>query len=319
MDPNAPILSVQHLNKKIGRRWIVKDVTFNVFSGQVFGFLGPNGAGKTTTIRMLVNLIKPTGGHIYICGHPVTGNSEHALQHVGTIVENPEAYHYLTGWENLELFARMYVGIDEHQIQQIVHRVGLTDRIHEKVLTYSLGMRQRLGIAQALLNRPKLLILDEPTNGLDPKGIKQLRVFIRKLADEGMAVFISSHLLNEVQLLCDTVAIINDGRVLLSGTIKSLIQDQQSLIIWDVEPFEQGRFLLEQFGTAFVFDTDERTEHRLSPSLRPNSIGIKMDEKKIPEMVKKMVDAGINIHGIRREEQTLEQLFLKMTEGERIG
>ncbi len=205
------VLSVQNLKKKIGRKWIIKDVTFDVKPGEIFGFLGPNGAGKTTTIRMLVDLIKPTEGKISVCGYDVNRDPERALKYVGSIVENPEVYTYLTGWENLEHFARMQPGVDYDRIQEVVNIVRLDQRIHDKVRTYSLGMRQRLGIAQALLGRPRLLILDEPTNGLDPKGIKELREFIKQLASEGMAVFVSSHLLSEIQLLCNRVAIIKLG------------------------------------------------------------------------------------------------------------
>lgn len=208
------ILSVQGVKKKIGSKWIIHDVTFDVRAGEIFGFLGPNGAGKTTTIRMLVDLIKPTSGTISVCGYPVNRDPERALQYVGSIVENPEMYSYLTGWENLEHFARMQPGIGAERIQEVVELVQLDRRIHDKVSTYSLGMRQRLGIAQALLGKPRLLILDEPTNGLDPKGIKEMRIFIRQLAEQGMAVFVSSHLLSEIQLLCDRVAIISRGECL---------------------------------------------------------------------------------------------------------
>ncbi|MBW7458731.1 ATP-binding cassette domain-containing protein, partial [Paenibacillus sepulcri] len=184
------IMSVKDVKKRIGRKMIIHDVSFDVRAGEIFGFLGPNGSGKTTTIRMLVDLIKPTSGEISICGHNVHQDPENALKHIGCIVENPEVYTYMSGWENLEHFARMQHGIDEKRIQEVVGVVGLDQRIHDKVKTYSLGMRQRLGIAQALLGRPKLLILDEPTNGLDPKGIKELREFVRMLAGQGMSLFI---------------------------------------------------------------------------------------------------------------------------------
>ena len=149
------VLSVQNLKKRIGRKWIIKDVTFDVKPGEIFGFLGPNGAGKTTTIRMLVDLIKPTEGKIKVCGYDVNRDPERALKYVGSIVENPEVYTYLTGWENLEHFARMQPGVDNERIQEVVDIVRLDQRIHDKVRTYSLGMRQRLGIAQALLGRPQ--------------------------------------------------------------------------------------------------------------------------------------------------------------------
>ena len=239
------VLSVKNVKKKISGKMIIQDVSFEVKAGEIFGFLGPNGSGKTTTIRMLVDLIKPTEGEIKICGHNVQRDPEEALQHIGCIVENPEVYSYMTGWENLEHFARMQRGIGQDRIQEVVAVVGLDQRIHDKVKTYSLGMRQRLGIAQALLGRPRLLILDEPTNGLDPKGIKELREFVRMLANQGMSLFISSHLLSEIQLMCDRVAIISNGRVLAVDTVDELVKQAGTYVVWQFDQPEAGRELLE--------------------------------------------------------------------------
>ncbi|PAF28712.1 ABC transporter ATP-binding protein [Paenibacillus sp. 7516] len=312
------VLSVQHLKKKIGRKWIIKDVTFEVKPGEIFGFLGPNGAGKTTTIRMLVDLIKPTEGNIKVCGYDVNRDPERALQYVGSIVENPEVYTYLTGWENLEHFARMQPGVDHARIQEVVDIVRLDQRIHDKVRTYSLGMRQRLGIAQALLGRPRLLILDEPTNGLDPKGIKELRVFIKQLASEGMAVFVSSHLLSEIQLLCDRVAIISAGRVLAVGGVDELIEDHSKFAIWHVSPLEEGRKMLLDAGVALVDRPAEVMDDTIIAGLGPNAVVAEMHEDRIAGLVNQMVQAGIQVEGVQRVQPTLEQLFLKMTEGESI-
>ncbi|WFR60516.1 ABC transporter ATP-binding protein [Paenibacillus amylolyticus] len=312
------VLSVQHLKKRIGRKWIIKDVTFDVKPGEIFGFLGPNGAGKTTTIRMLVDLIKPTEGKIKVCGYDVNRDPERALKYVGSIVENPEVYTYLTGWENLEHFARMQPGVDNERIQEVVDIVRLDQRIHDKVRTYSLGMRQRLGIAQALLGRPRLLILDEPTNGLDPKGIKELRVFIKQLASEGMAVFVSSHLLSEIQLLCDRVAIISAGRVLAVGGVSELIEDHSKLAIWHVSPLEQGKKMLLDAGIALVSRPADVMDDTIVAGLGPNAVVAEMHEDRIPDMVQQMVQAGIQVEGVQRIQPTLEQLFLKMTEGESI-
>jgi ABC-2 type transport system ATP-binding protein len=182
-----PVLSVRGLTKRIGRRTIIDNLSFDVYAGEVFGFLGPNGAGKTTTIRMLVDLIRPTEGTVTICGKDVHKDHEDALAFVGSIVENPEMYPFMTGWENLEHFAALLPNVPPGRIEEVTKIVGLDHRIHDKVKNYSLGMRQRLGIAQALLGKPKLLILDEPTNGLDPQGIKELRSFIRNLASRGMS------------------------------------------------------------------------------------------------------------------------------------
>ncbi|MBE7682408.1 ABC transporter ATP-binding protein [Paenibacillus sp. P13VS] len=312
------VLSVQHLKKKIGRKWIIKDVTFEVKPGEIFGFLGPNGAGKTTTIRMLVDLIKPTEGNIKVCGYDVNRDPERALQYVGSIVENPEVYTYLTGWENLEHFARMQPGVDHARIQEVVDIVRLDQRIHDKVRTYSLGMRQRLGIAQALLGRPRLLILDEPTNGLDPKGIKELRVFIKQLASEGMAVFVSSHLLSEIQLLCDRVAIISAGRVLAVGGVDELIEDHSKFAIWHVSPLEEGRKMLLDAGIALVDRPAEVMDDTIIAGLGSNAVVAEMHEDRIAGLVNQMVQAGIQVEGVQRVQPTLEQLFLKMTEGESI-
>lgn len=310
------VLSVEHLKKRIKKKWIIKDVSFEVHAGEVFGFLGPNGAGKTTTIRMLVDLIKPTDGVVKVCGYPVHRQPEQALKYVGSIVENPEMYSYLTGFENLEHFARMQPGITEERINEVAEIVGLDQRIHEKVSTYSLGMRQRLGIAQALLGDPKLLILDEPTNGLDPKGIKELRAFIRKLADEGLAVFVSSHLLSEIQLMCDRVAIISNGEILTVGKVDELIEDHSNITIWHLSPKDEGvRWLLSHPQVRALEDAS-MLDDTLTASLGNNAIITEMPEGLIPDLVRTMVRAGIKVEGVRKVNPTLEQLFLKMTEGE---
>ncbi|WP_211744929.1 ABC transporter ATP-binding protein [Paenibacillus sp. Marseille-Q4541] len=312
------VLSVKHLKKKIKRKWIIKDVTFDVYAGEIFGFLGPNGAGKTTTIRMLVDLIKPTEGVVSVCGYVVHQKPEHALRYVGSIVENPEMYTYLTGFENLEHFARMLPDVSEDRIYEVAQIVGLDQRIHDKVSTYSLGMRQRLGIAQALLGRPKLLILDEPTNGLDPKGIKELRAFIKKLAEEGLAVLVSSHLLSEIQLLCDRVAIINKGEVLTVGKVDELIGEHSHVTVWHLTPSDEGaRWLMNHPRIKRIKDTS-MLDDALIASLGPNAVITEMPEELVSEMVKTMVRAGVKVEGVQRVNPTLEQLFLRMTEGESI-
>lgn len=316
--PQDIVLSVKHLKKKIRRKWIIKDVTFEVRAGEIFGFLGPNGAGKTTTIRMLVDLIKPTEGVVEVCGYPVHQKPEQALKYVGSIVENPEMYNYLTGYENLEHFARMLPNVTEERIYEVTEIVGLGQRIHDKVSTYSLGMRQRLGIAQALLGNPKLLILDEPTNGLDPKGIKELRAFIKKLADEGLAVLVSSHLLSEIQLLCDRVAIINNGEVLTVGKVDELIGDHSNIMVWHLTPLDEGaRWLTNHPRIKRLRDTS-MLDDTLIANLGPNAIITEMPAELVSQMVKTMVIAGVKVEGVQRVYPTLEQLFLRMTEGESI-
>jgi len=315
----AVVLSVNNVRKKIGRKWIINDVSFDVREGEIFGFLGPNGAGKTTTIRMLVDLIRPSAGTITVCGYNVNRNPEKALQFVGSIVENPEVYTYLTGWENLQHFARMQPGVDKARIAEVVDIVRLDQRIHDKVRTYSLGMRQRLGIAQALLGRPRLLILDEPTNGLDPKGIKELREFIRKLADEGLAVFVSSHLLSEIQLLCDRVAIISQGRVLAVGGVDELVARNSPYVLWEVEPLDQGRELLAaQSGIHIADPAEVSLDDTVIAGMSANSVITVMEDGFIPEIVSMLVSAGVEVRGVHKINPTLEQLFLKLTEGESI-
>lgn len=233
-------LSVKGLRKVIGKREIIQSLDFDLRRGEVFGFLGPNGAGKTTTIRMLVGLIRPTAGSIQVCGYDLHTQFPEAMRNLGCIVENPELYTYLSGWSNLQYFARMMEGIDDVRIAEVVKLVGLSARIHDKVKTYSLGMRQRLGIAQALLGNPKVLILDEPTNGLDPSGIREMREFIRYLAEkEGLSVLVSSHLLSEIQLMCDRVAIISKGRIVRVDKVQSLLA-QQERVSWRLHPMDKG-------------------------------------------------------------------------------
>jgi ABC-2 type transport system ATP-binding protein len=308
MTQREPVLSVKNLCKRIGGREIVKDIQFDVFPGEIFGFLGPNGAGKTTTIRMLVGLIRPTGGTVHIAGHNLQKDFLKAIRHVGCIVENPEMYAFLSGRENLEHFARMAGDIPPERIDEVIRLVELDKRIDDKVKTYSLGMRQRLGIAQALLGRPKLLILDEPTNGLDPAGIRELRDFIRKLArEEGIGVFISSHILHEVQLMCDRVAIISRGRLLKTDRVDRLVDGDSLVVEWMLDPPERGAELLEDL--PYVSNVERRENHIFS----------QLPEERIGETVRMMVDAGILVSGIHRRRKTLEDIFLQMTEGDPIA
>ncbi|MDF2815084.1 MAG: transporter ATP-binding protein [Paenibacillus sp.] len=305
-DRSAAVLTVKNLKKKIGNRLIIKGISFDVGKGEIFGFLGPNGSGKTTTIRMLVGLIKPTEGLIQICGYDIHKEHNDALSQVGCIVENPELYTYLTGWENLEHFARMLHGVDEARIHEVVATVGMDKRIHDKVRTYSLGMRQRLGIAQALLGRPSLLILDEPTNGLDPQGIKEMREFIRHLAEQGLSLFVSSHLLSEIQQMCDRVAIISHGEVLAVGGVNELLLQAGSRVMWDLEPIELA---------IQVFQAE--TGIQLLSSEGPITTQLD-DANRIPDINAKLVAAQVQVSGIQVKNPTLEELFLRMTEGEKI-
>jgi ABC-2 type transport system ATP-binding protein len=220
------VLSAVGLAKRYGKREVVSDVSFDLRRGEVFGFLGPNGAGKTTTIRMLVGLVRPTRGRVVIEGKELGKDLEGALRHVGCIVETPDLYRFLTGRENLLHFARMVGDEAERRIDELASLVKMSERLDDLVRTYSLGMRQRIGIAQALLTDPSILILDEPANGLDPAGIREIRDLVRHLAvDRGISVFVSSHLLSEVERTCDRVVIVHRGRTLAEGTLAELTRD----------------------------------------------------------------------------------------------
>ncbi|WP_066048061.1 ABC transporter ATP-binding protein [Robertmurraya korlensis] len=296
-------LSIKGLRKKIGKREIIKGLDFELKSGEVFGFLGPNGAGKTTTIRMLVGLIRPTAGSIQVCGYDVKKNFVKAMSHLGCIVENPELYPYLTGLENLQHFSRMIPNFDSNHLEYVIKLVRLQDRINDPVKTYSLGMRQRLGIAQALLGKPKVLILDEPTNGLDPMGIREMREFIRFLAEkEGLTVLVSSHLLSEIQLMCDRVAVISKGKVIKVDTVKNLLHFQEQLV-WKVSPVEEGKKLL-QTVTTVKLDKENRLVTPLSD--------------KSSSWNHMLVEHGIEVHEIQRKVPALEDLFLELTGGESV-
>lgn len=220
-----PIVQLQNLSKTIKGKQLIHNLNIDLYPGQITGFLGPNGAGKTTTIRMMTGLMHPSEGKVIIDGQSLQEHYEEAISKVGVIVENPEMYKYMTGYKNLLHFARMHKNVSKARIDEVVTQVGLENRIHEKVSTYSLGMRQRLGLAQALLHRPKFLILDEPTNGLDPAGIREFRMYLRKIATEdGVSVFVSSHLLSEIELMCDRVAVIQNGQLIDIREIKKMIQ-----------------------------------------------------------------------------------------------
>ncbi|EAC4165553.1 ABC transporter ATP-binding protein [Listeria monocytogenes] len=295
-------LQVTNLHKKIRKREIINGISFEVMPGEVFGFLGPNGAGKTTTIRMIVGLIKPTSGTILIGGKDIRKNFTEAMRGLGSIVENPEFYTFLTGQENLAYFARMDSSIKKERIQEVTELVGLEKRINDRVSTYSLGMRQRLGIAQALLSNPKLLILDEPTNGLDPSGIHEMRDFIRALArNEGISVLVSSHLLSEIELLCDRVAIMTDGTIIKTDQVSHLLSSRAQLR-WRVTPIEQAKAFLES-----VTEVEVDGEYLVTA----------MNEESA-EWNEQLVAKGIKVHEIDKRKPSLEDLFLELTGGQSI-
>ena len=303
------IVQIKNVSKKIGKKLIIDGLTFDVRSGEVFGFLGPNGAGKTTTIKMLLGLMSITEGEIYIDGINVEKDFEKAIVKVGGIIENPDLYKYLTGYQNLVHFWRMYPDVKKERIDEVIKIVGLEKRIHDKIKTYSLGMRQRLGVAQALLNSPKLLVLDEPTNGLDPAGIHELRNHLRTLAkEENIAVIVSSHLLSEMELMCDRVGIIQNGKLVRIQDMKEMLEEEtDSVIALNVTPIEVAKVYLEGLSDKYKVEINHM------------EIEIIENIDNIPKLVEMLVGQGIKIYGIRKVQQSLEEKFLEMTGGNEIA
>lgn len=275
--------------------------------------MGPNGAGKTTTIKMITGLLETDAGEITIDGHNVRNDFERAMENVGAIVENPEMYTYMSGRKNLEQYARMRKGVTKERIDEVVRMVGLENRIGDKVKKYSLGMKQRLGVAQAIMHRPKLLILDEPTNGLDPAGIKELRDILKSLAhEEGASVLVSSHLLSEMQQMCDRVAIIGEGALISVRSVKELTEQSGG---------EQARYRIQVRGSAAAaasalsgFETVQTEESALEVAL-PSGTGV-------DAAVAKLVYAQIGVLGVSAVEKSLEDIFIEITSsggGRQIG
>ena len=298
-----PVVELKGLSKTIGKKKIIDNLNLQLFPGQITGFLGPNGAGKTTTIRMMSGLMKPTSGEVVVEGQTLTEHFEETMSKVGVIVENPEMYKYMSGWKNLLHFARMNKSITKERITEVVEQVGMQNRIHEKVSSYSLGMRQRLGLAQALLHRPKFLILDEPTNGLDPAGIREFRTYLRKIADEdGVSVFVSSHLLSEIELICDRIAIIQNGKLI---DIREMNQKEEAHYYFEAQPLEQTRGLLVELGLT----------------VEESGLGFitKVEQQQIPAIIQTMVAANLQLFAVQPFRKTLEDQFLEMTGGGQIA
>ncbi len=298
---NNIAIRLENLSKTFGRRKrkvkAVRGINLEVSAGQVYGFLGPNGAGKSTTIRMIMDLIRPSSGEILVYGRNV--HKEHAvLQKVGALVEGAMFYDFLTGRKNLEVLARNSGVYNAESVQQLLEQVSLADRADRFVKGYSTGMKQRLGLAAALLHDPDLVILDEPTNGLDPAGIQEMRGFIRQLAEKrGKTVFLSSHLLGEVEQVCDRVAIINKGEIVREGKVADLLATQSQLRL-EVTPIEQATALLNEQW-----------------SVTPNgkSITVLAERADIPAIIQRLVSNNIAIYEAKSERQSLEQFFLDVT------
>jgi len=303
------VLEAEGLTKRFGKREAVSDVSFDVRAGEVFGFLGPNGAGKTTTIRMLVGLARPDRGRVRIRGLDLARDFERAMAHVGCIVESPDLYRYLTGRENLVHFSRMLPAGAAGRISELARMVALSERLDDKVSTYSLGMRQRLGIAQALLGSPDVLILDEPANGLDPAGIREIRQLVRRLAaDHGISVFVSSHLLSEIELMCDRVAIIHRGRTLSTGPVRQMLDRVASdRLRVRARPAARAAELLSEFGLA-------QTE----AGADVGDVTARVAPERVPEALRALLAAGVDIYAVERAPSSLEEVFLDITGGETV-
>lgn len=292
-----PIVEVKNLSKTIKGKQIIKDINLSFYPGQITGFIGPNGAGKTTTIRMMTGLMHPTRGEVIIDGKNLSTNFEGAISKVGVIVENPEMYKTLSGYKNLLHFARMHKGVTKERIDEVVRQVGLEKRIHEKVKTYSLGMRQRLGLAQALLHKPKFLILDEPTNGLDPAGIKELRNYLRDIAKkDNVAIMISSHLLSEVELMVDRVAVIKNGEIIDA---------------FEINKVETSTYYIE-VGQKEKFKTLENIN---IVSTEKDGFIVELTKENVPALIRQLVQENIDIFTIQPAQKSLEDQFLEMTGG----
>lgn len=292
------ILECQGLCKKIGHKQILEDVSFRIDEGDILAFIGPNGSGKTTTIKLILGLQKITKGTVVINGYNIETDFVKAIDKVGAIVESPDVYMYLSGYQNLMLVADYYKDVSHDKIMEIVKLVGLENRIKDKVSKYSLGMRQRLGIARALLHNPNLLILDEPTNGLDPEGIKDLRNLLKKLAKKGMGILISSHNLAELESFCNKVCVIEHGKVIEASDVKEF-KKTEDLYIFKVSS-------TENIKEKNVFD------------VKKNSFSYRGKKEDVAKLIKKLVKAGVDIYEVKSVELTLEEAFLKRTGGNKI-
>lgn len=296
------VLELKNVNKTFGKRKVISNLSLEVKEGEIFGFLGPNGSGKTTTIKMILRLIDMDSGEIKVAGFDTKKQFEKAMEYIGAIVENPDLYKYMTGRENLKLHARIR-NVDSERIEKVLDLVGLKDRANEKVGKYSLGMKQRLGLALTLLHKPKILILDEPTNGLDPAGIKLLRDILKQIAHkEGVAVFVSSHILSEMQLMCDKVAVLDNGNVVKTEEIKVSEQEKTETLDIRVKETEKAIKIIKD-------------KFKIEPKLEENNIVITIETEKVPILIKELATADTQIMAVIPREHSLEDIFFDATEG----
>lgn len=305
-DARTPALSIRHITKIYGKKRAADDVSFDIYPGEIFGFLGPNGAGKTTVIKSILGFIFPDEGEVFIDGHNIKKEYEKAMASVGGIVENPEMYQNLSARLNIEMYAKLHDGVSEEMIDNVINEVGLSARAKEPIRKYSLGMKQRIGLAQAMVYRPKLLILDEPTNGLDPTGIHQLRDILKKYAhEEGAAVMVSSHILSEMQLLCDRVGIIDNGKLIKVCSLEELNDQMDSAPGYSIKVSDKDKALkiLEDNNIPAKAAADEGV------------IEAEADEDKISSVIRLLVTNGVDIYEVRKIQSSLEDIFLQVTGG----
>lgn len=300
------VLEVKNLTKIYnGDRYAVNDVSFSIKPGMIFGFIGPNGAGKSTTIKMITGLTNITSGEIYICGHSIKKEFEKAIVNVGGIIENPEMYHYLSGMDNLKFYASLYPHISKQRILDVVELVGLQKRIDDKVGKYSLGMKQRLGIAQALLHNPKLIILDEPTNGLDVNGIIEMRRLLKNLAHKGgVSIMVSSHILAEMEMLCDEIAIIVNGKIQQVKTLDEIKESQQSRLIYYIQVNYQN-YAAKLLKMQFHIDAKIKKEIK-------DRIFFNCDKNLIPKIISFLVNKKMLVSGAGKLDISLEDEFIEI-------
>jgi len=301
MDSTAPLaIETQGLTKQFGSHCVVDTLNLAIHPGTIFGFLGPNGAGKTTTIRMLLGLIRPTGGTGRILGRDIINERAAFLPQVGAIVEAPAFYPLLSGRDNLRVLARTSGNVDTLRIAEVLELVGLSERARERVRSYSLGMKQRLAIAAALLNHPQIIFLDEPTNGLDPAGTVSIRELIASLGASGHTIFLSSHLLHEVEQVCDEVAIINHGKLVSQGRVADLLKKDGALLV-EAEPLALLQDVVSRFGVM--------------PQISgPRSVTVALTAECTPELMVALVNAGAKVYQVAPQRTSLEHLFLELTD-----
>lgn len=298
---SSAIVETENLTKRYGQRTVVENVNLHIPEGCVYGFLGPNGAGKSTTMKMLLSLIQPTTGQVHIMGRPMTRASRRELLGgIGSLIEAPPGYAHLTGSENMRLVQRM-LGLSKQQIAYAVRAVRLQHQMDKKVRDYSLGMKQRLGIAMALARTPRLLILDEPTNGLDPAGIEEMRTLLRQLANDGVTVMVSSHLLGEIDKTANMLGILSGGRMIFQGSRSELMVASNPDVIITCSNPHAATVTLRSFSARLTEDGEVAV-----PGL---------DDRRTAGVVAALVGEGVGIYGVRREEQTLEDVFMTLTAG----